>query len=77
MPQQRPPGEELVQARLGVLDAALGQAELPLEVLWQEHLVAHHPVGQPGRVRLERPENRLQDVVARGGIRSRAAPSIS
>ena len=32
---------------------------------------------QAERVRLERPENRLQDVVARGGIRSRAAPSLS
>src|SRR5205823_5806489 len=47
VPEQRPPGEELVEARLPVERMTTGQAVVALQVLRRDHLAGDHQAGQP------------------------------
>src|ERR1019366_1033777 len=64
--EEWPPQEEAVQARLGVVRVAAGQAVVLLQVERAEYLPAHDELGDPGSVWLEGLEGEVAELVATG-----------
>src|SRR5678815_4006507 len=66
VPEQGPPDEELIEARLAVVDVAPAEAVLALQVDRGRHATGRHQVREPGRVPLERLDDDIAEPVPLG-----------
>src|SRR5437879_2203853 len=63
---QRPPREELIEPRLGVLNVAPGEAVLGFEVVGGDDVARLYELAEPGRVPLQRLHGDVAEPVAFG-----------